>query len=189
MTRYARALAAVSLAAFCAGCGAVPFDPQPRPVAVAQLDIARKQEYIQGTKATLKTFLVSARDLRSRDQDLSLREFAHRFDRFVALQVVPIIDDAEAQNSLSTRLEIAKLQLLCGLTYFELGETRRAGELLADMQEHYGGNLALLYAPLDRGDIGVATLASGLQLLEGKLADTRPPATGTLRPLFRAKEG
>jgi hypothetical protein len=183
MTRYARALAAVILAAFCAGCGTVPFDPQPRPASVAHLDIVRKQEYIHGTKATLKTFLVSARDLRSRDRDGSLRELADRFGHFVTLQVVPIVNDFDAENSLSTRLEIAKLQLLCGFIYCELGETRLAGELLEIMKQHYGSNPGILGVPLDRADIGVPSMESGLELLEERLAGTRSPAAAANRPL------
>lgn len=183
MTRYAQALAAVICIAFCAGCGmTVPFDPQPRPASVTHLDIARKQTYIQSTKVTLKTFLVAAQDLRSRDQVVSLHELADRFGRFERLRVAPMVDDFEAQNSLSTRLEIAKLQLLCGLTYVELGETHRAGELLHNMKEHYGQNPGILSVPLDRGDIGIATMAGGLQLLEEKLAKAHPPAAAK-RPL------
>lgn len=172
MTRYVRSLGAILFFAFCAGCGTVPFDPQPRAAAVAHLDIVRKQEYIQGTKATLKTFLVSARDLSSRDQHVSLRELADRFSRFVTLQVDPIVGDFEAENSLSTRLEIAKLQLLCGLAYYELGENRRARDLLEQMKQRYGGNAGIMGAPIDRSDIGVASLERGLELLEEKLVGT-----------------
>jgi hypothetical protein len=173
MTRYARDLAAVILMVICAGCGTIPFDPQPRPAAVAHLDIVQKHAYIQRTKATLKTFLVSAQDLRSHDRNLSLRELSYRFDRYVTLQVIPIVDDFEAGNSLSSRLEIAKLQLLCGLIYYELGETRRAGDLLETMQQRYGRSPGILGVPLDRGDIGVTSMEGGLGLLEEKLASIR----------------
>jgi hypothetical protein len=174
MTRYALTLAAVTFAAFCVGCSTVPFDPQPRPATVAHLDIVQKQQYIQGTKTTLNTFLVSARDLRSRNRDVSLRELADRFGRYVTLQVEPIIADFEADNSLSTRLEIAKLQLLCGLTYCELGDNRKARDLLEEMKERYGGNPGIMGAPIDRGDFGIDSLEMGLELLEVKLVGTPP---------------
>jgi hypothetical protein len=177
MTRYGRTLAAAICVLFFVGCGTVPFDPQPRPAAVAHLDIVQKQEYIQSTKTTLKTFLLSARDLRSRGRASSVRELADRFDRFVSLQVVPIVHDFEADDSLSTRLEIAKLQLLCGLTYGELGENRKALELLEEMKRRYGGNPGIMGAPINQGDFGAASLETSLELLEAKLVGTpRKPA-------------
>jgi hypothetical protein len=180
MPRIARAVALAAVLLLCAACGA-SFRPSPRPAPVSQLDIVRKQEYIGTTKATLKTFRATARDLRSRGRPVSLRELAERFDRYVALQVRPIVDDFEAQNNLATRMEIAKLQLLCGLTYAELAQPRRARDLLREMEAAWGGNPGMLGTPLDRGDVGVSSLDDGLQLLRRNLAGEAAPAV-TAKP-------
>lgn len=96
MPRIVPALAAAVLV-LCTACGTA-FD-RPRPATVSHLDIVRKQEYISTTKATLKTFRATARDLRSRNRPVSLRELAGRFDRYMAVQVRPIVGDFEAQNT------------------------------------------------------------------------------------------
>ncbi|MBE0599102.1 MAG: hypothetical protein IH614_17795 [Desulfuromonadales bacterium] len=177
MARFSPAILALTVAAVVsAGCSA-DFQPRAQPAVVGHMQIAKKQEYIQNTKATLKNFQASARDLRARNKPLILEELSGEVHRYIRLRVVPIVNDFEAENNLETRLEIAKLQLLSGLVYFELGEVRKVRQLLREMDRRYQ-DPSFLSSAIDSQDIGFSTIGEGMQALRGRLAtgQTPPPA-------------
>jgi hypothetical protein len=156
------------LALFCAACSTA-VEPQPRPASVGHMDIPQKEEYILRTKTTLKTFHATASDLRSRGLPGQLQELGENFDRYVALQVAPIVEDTEASSNLATRMEIAKLQLLCGLTYIELEDHLKVESLLRQLEKH-ATDPGFISTPLDRGDLGVASIEEGLSRLRESVA-------------------
>lgn len=166
--------ALVLLLAVGSGCVA-GFQSPTRPAEVSHMDIARKQDYIRTTKATLKTFQRSARDLRDRNRPLVLQELSDEVHRYIRLQVDPIVNDFEAGNNLETRLEIGKLQLLSGLVYVELGETGKVRRLLREMNRRYSTHSSLLTTAIDRNDIGFSSLEEGMQALRERLATDISP--------------
>ncbi len=166
-------LALFLLACFCAGC-ATALPPPPTPVAVGHLDMTQKEAYIARTGTTLQTFHSAAADLRSRSLSAPLQELGENFDRYVAMQVAPIVEDAEARSNLATRMELAGLQLLCGLVYIELGDHHRIEAILAQMED-YGTDTGILNSPL-AGDIGITRIEDGLKRLRESLDGAPSPA-------------
>ncbi len=167
MPRPRQVFLLVAFAALCAGCTAALPPPAP-PASVGHLDMTQKEAYIAATRTTLRTFHAAAADLSSRSLSAPLQELGENFERYVAMQVAPIVGDAEARSNLATRMEIAGLQLLCGLIYAELGDTHRVEEVLAHL-ESYGTDPGFVHTPVG-GDIGVARFDDGLQLLRQSLA-------------------
>lgn len=162
-----RSFIAVAVLALVGGCSAA--NPQPRPSAVSHMDVAQKKAYIHGAESTMKIFHAAALDLRSRGKFESQEELAGEVKRYVDLHVKPIVGDFEAGNSLDTRIEIAKLQLLCGVVYLELEDYWEALKLLREMEKRYGDQPDLLSATIDRSDIGFGTIEDGMRRLEEQL--------------------
>lgn len=144
------------------GCAS---DRHRRGAVVSYLDVAGKQAYIQEAKSTLKIFHEAALDLRSRQKPQAREELAREADNYIEMQVKPIIGDFEANNDLRTRLEVAELQLLCGLVYLELKEYLKVQDLLKTMRRRYGDNEEILKAALDRSTIGFGNLKDGMRIL------------------------
>ncbi len=166
MSRSFRAFFAVAVLLLAGGCS-TSFDPPSRPAAISHLDVVNKQAYIDSVKSTLKIFHASAHDLRSREKPLKLFQLSEEADRYIELQVHPIIEDFEADNNLTTRLEIAKVQLLCGMVYLELDNPEwKIYQLLREMERRYGDQPDVLYAAIDRNDIGFGTISEGMQSLD-----------------------
>ena len=180
--RIFRTLAAAgALLALVGGC-ATTFTPSPRPAVVTPMNIAKKQEYIRGAKMILKNFQSAAIDLGSRRKPMARRELAGEVERYIALQVEPIVDDFEAGNNLETRLEIGKLQLLCALVYLELAEYREARQMLGEMNRRYGDSPDFLNAAIDRNDIGFGNLEDGMRNLKERLSRESPSLLAPLPP-------
>lgn len=166
MSRFFRALATTAVLFLAGGCSAT-FDPPPHPAAVSHMDIVTKRTQIDTVKSTLKIFRVSAQDLRSREKPREMAQLTDEADRYIKLQVQPFVKDFEADNNLATRLEVAKLQLLCGLVYLELDNAEwNLHKLLRDMERRYGDQPDVLNAAIDRNDVGFATIGEGMQTLE-----------------------
>lgn len=168
MVRFSRAFIAAAALVLAGGCVAA-FDPQPQPAAVSHMNVAKKQAYIRGAESTLKIFHAAAMDLRSRGKPLAQQELAGEAKRYIKMQVKPIIADFEAGNNLETRLEIAKLQLLCGLVYLDLEEPWEALGMLREMERRYGDQPDLLNAEFERNDLGFATIGNGMRIIEERL--------------------
>jgi hypothetical protein len=167
MTRSFLAFVTTAVFLMVSGCGGVAFDPPPRPAVVSHMDVAKKQAQIDSVKSTLKVFRASAQDLRSREKPRELAQLTDQADRYIELQVQPIVEDFEAENNLKTRLEIAKLQLLCGLVYLELDNAEgNIYKLLRDMERRYGDQPNVLNAAIDRNDVGFGTIGDGMRRLE-----------------------
>lgn len=166
MTRAFRAFVTTAVFLMLGGCG-VAFDPPPRPAVVSHMDIVKKEAQIDSVKSTLKIFRASAQDLRSRAKPQELAQLTDQADRYIELQVQPIVEDFEAEKNLKTRLEIAKLQLLCGLVYLELDNAEgNIYKLLRDMERRYGDQPIVLNAAIDRNDVGFGTIRDGMRSLE-----------------------
>lgn len=161
MDWYARVLIAVAVISLC-GCAS---DPPRRTAVVSYLDVAKKQEYIRGAISTLKIFNEAALDLRSRNKPQARRELAKEVEHYIETQVKPIIGDFEANNNLRTRMEVAELQLLCGLVYLELKEYEEVQSLLKNMKRRYGDNPEILSAAIDRRNIGFRSIEDGMRIL------------------------
>lgn len=165
MSRAFRAFIAAAVLLLAGGCGAA-FNPPPRPAAVSHMNVANKQAHIDSAKATLKIFQASAQDLRTRDKPFDQQRLAEEVKRFIRLQVKPIVEDFEAGNTLQTRLEIAKLQLLSGLVYLELDEQWQLNKVLRDMERRYADQPDVFSAAIDRRDVGFGTIGDGMRSLE-----------------------
>ncbi len=180
--RIVRILAAAGvLLPLVGGCTAT-FTPSPRPAVVTPMNIVKKQEYIHGTKMTLKNFQTAAIDLGSRRKPVARRELTEEVERYIEMQVEPIVNDFEAGNNLETRLEIGKLQLLCALVYLELAEYREARQMLGEMTRRYGDNPGFLNAAIDRNDIGFGNLEDGMRALKERLSRESPSLLAPLPP-------
>jgi hypothetical protein len=168
MTKSLWAVFATAVLLLVGGCGSPStFNPPPHPAVVSHMDVAEKQAQIDSVKSTLKIFRASAQDLRSRSKPAELDQLSDEADRYIELQVQPIVGDFESANNLQTRLEIAKLQLLCGLVYLELDNAEsNIYKLLREMERRYGNQPDVLYATIDRNDIGFSTINDGMQSLE-----------------------
>ncbi len=171
MSAALRMVAMILLLPILGGC--IP-EMAARQATVSPLSIAKKKEYIRTSKATLKNFQTTAIDLRARGQLPAIGEFAKEVKNYISLQVEPILVDAAAVDDLQTRLEVAKLQLLCGLVYADLAEYREARLRLEEMMQRYGSHPDVLNAAIDRNDIGFATLASGMQDLRARIENRAP---------------
>lgn len=169
MGRFFRTSLFAVVIALSGGCGAA-FDLPPRPARVSHMDIAGKQAYIHDAKSTLKIFQAAARDIHGRSKPRARQELAGEFSRYVELQVKPIVDDFEAGKNLETRLEIAKLEVLCGLVYLELEEYRKSWRLLRQLEGRYGDQPDLLKAAIDPNDIGFGSIDDGIQSLRKHLS-------------------
>jgi len=167
MTRSFLAFVTTAVFLMVSGCGGAAFDPPPRPAVVSHMDVAKKQAQIDSVKSTLKIFRASAQDLRSRAKPEELEQLTDQVDRYIKLQVQPIVEDFEVEKNLKTRLEIAKLQLLCGLVYLELDNAEEnIYKLLRDMERRYGDQPNVLNAAIDRNDVGFGTIGDGMRTLE-----------------------
>lgn len=162
-----RSFITLALLALTYGCSTAT--PRPSTSAVSHMDVTQKMAYIHGAESTMKVFHAAAMDLRSRGKLQSQEELAGEVKRYVDLHVEPIVDDFEASNSLDTRIEIAKLQLLCGVVYLELEDYWEALKLLREMENRYGDQPDVLSASIDRNDIGFGTIEDGMRRLEEQL--------------------
>lgn len=184
MRRFFRPFIAAIFALSVGGCSP-GFDFQDRPASFSHLDVASKQAHIDSVRSTLKVFHATALDLRRRDRFQSRQSLAAEVDRYVELQVQPIINDFEAGTHLRTRLEIAQLQLLCARIYLELEDYRQVNALLKDMERRFGDQPDVLNATIDRQTIGYGSIAEGMRNLEERrVGDSRlrpPPSAGTWR--------
>lgn len=166
MNRVFWALAASALVLLACGCRPA-FNPPPRPAQISHMDVATKLTRIDNVASTLKIFLDTGRDLRSRAKRQELRRLTAEADRYIELQVRPIIHDFEASANLTTRLEIAKLQLLTGLVYLELDNQEwKLYQWLSAMEHRYADQPDVLNATIDRTVFGYDTIAAGLRGLE-----------------------
>jgi len=167
MTRFIRTFVTTAILLMAGGCSPPAFDPPPHPAQVSHMNVVKKKAHIDNAKSTLKIFRASAQDLRTRDKPDELETLSEEADRYIELQVQPVVRDFEASNNLSTRLEIAKLQLLCGLVYLELDNAEsNIYNLLQDMERRYGDQPDVLNASIDRNDVGFDTISDGMRSLE-----------------------
>jgi hypothetical protein len=166
MAKSSRTFVAAAVLLLSGSCAA-PLDPQP--AAVSHMSVDKKQDYIRDAESTLKVFNAAAMDLHTRGKPIAQQELAREVKRYIKGQVKPIIVDFEAGNNLETRLEIAKLQLLCGFVYLELEDPWEAVGVLREMERRYGDQPDLLRADLERNDLGFASIAEGMRDLEDRL--------------------
>jgi hypothetical protein len=166
MTRFFLAVVTTAVLLVAGGCRPA-FDPPPHPAKVSHMNVVKKKAHIDSAKSTLKIFRASAQDLRTRDKPDELETLSEEVERYIKLQVQPVVRDFEASNNLSTRLEIAKLQLLCGLVYLELDNAEsNIYNLLQDMERRYGDQPDVLNAAIDRNDVGFDTISDGMRSLD-----------------------
>lgn len=155
----------VSVFALLSGCAS---EPPPPPAVVSYLDIDQKQAYLQNAMETLKIFHDAAVDLRIRRKSVAREELAKEVDFYVKTQIDPIMRDFEANSHLETRLEVAELQLLCGLVYLELQEYKEVRSLLKNMKRRYGDNPEILSAAIDSRYIDFRNLEDGMRVLNAR---------------------
>lgn len=149
-------------------CGCAP-DPPRSPAVVSYLDVTKKQAYILNAMSTLKIFHEAAIDLRSRRKPMARKELAGEVEHYIDVQVKPIIRDFEANHNLKTRLQVAELQLLCGLVYLELKEYDEVLAFLNGMKRRYGDSPEILSAAIDRKYIGYRNIEEGMRALNERL--------------------
>jgi hypothetical protein len=149
-------------------CACSPaFDPPPRPAEVSHFDITTKQAHINNVKKTLEIFRASARDLRSRQKPEELRQLTGQAEHYIKLQVQPLVEDFEADSNLTTRVEIAKLQLLSGMVILELDQPEwKLYKMLRTMEQRYSDQPDVLNAAIDRNEFGFSTIGDGMRSLE-----------------------
>lgn len=148
--------------------------PPPRRETVSYLDLTAKQTYLRHTLATLKAFHRTACDLRTRPVSEAMKELHQETSRFIERQVRPATTDFEANYSGRTQLDVAQLELLCGLLYLELQDYPAALSALESMRTRYGDRPELLNAALDQRFIDFDNLAAGLAYLDNRLAQEYP---------------
>jgi hypothetical protein len=147
------------------GCSSALNSPSS-PVTLSDLSLAQKQQYISKAMATLKIFRGTALDLPNRKQTLSRQEMGDEVQRYVKLQVDPILADAEAGAQPQTRLEVAKLQLLCAQVYLDLGKYMESWQCLRAMERRYSNQPDLLSAAIDPREYGFDNLGDGIRDLK-----------------------
>lgn len=166
MSRAFRAFSAVAILLLAGACSPV-FDPPPRPAEVSHMDITTKQAHIDNVKKTLKIFRASARDLRSRQKPEELIQLTGQAERYIKLQVQPLVEDFEADSNLTTRVEVAKLQLLSGLVMLEMDRPEwKLYKMLRAMERRYSDQPDVLNAAIDRYEFGFGTIGDGMRSLE-----------------------
>jgi hypothetical protein len=166
MNRSIRAYVATAVLLLAGGCNPA-FDPPPRPAVVSHMNVVKKQAQIDNVKSTLKIFRASAQDLRGRAKPAEMAQLSDAAERYIDLQVQPLVEDFEVDNNPRTRLEMAKLQLLCGLVYLELDNAEwNIYKLLREMERQYGNQPDVLNAVIDRNDVGFGTISDGMRSLE-----------------------
>ena len=144
--------------------------PSPPPASMSYLDLAAKQTHIRNTLATLETFHRTARDLRTRPAPEAQQELRTETRRYVELQVRPVITDFEANHSVKTQLDLAQLELLCGLVYLELQDYSGALATFDNLKKRYGDRTELLTATLDRRFVDFDHLGAGMDYLDQRLS-------------------
>ena len=165
MGLYMRVFITFVFALFC-GCAS---DPPRTPEVVSYLDVSKKQEYIQNAMSTLKTFHDAAIDLRSRSKPEAQKVLAEEVEHYIDVRVKPIIGDFEANHNLQTRLQIAEMQLLCGLVYLELKEYDEVQVVLKKMKKRYGQSPEILNAAIDRKYVAFRNIEDGMRILNERL--------------------
>jgi hypothetical protein len=167
----ARFLGAVIVSAFIFmawGCGS-SLNVSPRPMALSDLNLVQKQQYISNAMSTLKNFRTSALDSGSRGQFFGREELGREVKRYVELRVDPIVHDREVGEHPETRLEVAKLQFFCSRLYFDLGEYLESWEGLREMERRYADQPDVLQAALDPRELGCDNLGDGIRDLKKRL--------------------
>jgi len=140
------------------------------PVVLTYADIDKKKDYILSTKKSLKRFLVITRDFRTSRDNVNIEEIGREANSFIEIYVEPIINDPGALSNVETRLETAKLHLLCAMLYHDLAGYNQSKKYLDLIHRRYGKDPAMLDLSIDPMDIGFNTLSAGIQELENKLS-------------------
>lgn len=150
-----------------AGCTPVPKQEQwPDTPILSHLNISQKKVYIHSIKNSLSSYRRLAEDLGQREKPESFIQLGQESDKFVQMYVVPITEDADAASNLETKLDVAKLQLLSGLTYADLGMASKAKQCFARISEKYGSDASIMSATLGEPDLGYATFGDGVSALK-----------------------
>ena len=79
----------------------------------------------------------------------------------------PLIRDFEADSNFTTRVELAKLQLLSGLVMLEMDNPEwKLYKWLRAMERRYADQPEVLNAVIDRNEFGYGTVSAGMRGLE-----------------------
>ncbi len=140
------------------------------PVVLTYADIDKKKDYILSTKKSLKRFLIVTKDFRASRDNVNIEEIGREANSFIGIYVDPIISDHGALNNVETKLETAKLHLLCALLYYDLAGYNQSKKYLDLFHQRFGKDPAMLDLSIDPMDIGFNTLSAGIQDLEKKLS-------------------
>ncbi|HKJ04414.1 MAG TPA: hypothetical protein VJ974_02370 [Geopsychrobacteraceae bacterium] len=152
------------------GCAPVTKQEQTLEAPIlSHLNISQKKVYIQSTKNSLRTYRRLAEDLGQRQKPKSFNALGRETDKFIQTYVVPIMEDAEATSNLETKLDVAKLQLLSGFVYAELGEKAKTRNCLARIADNFGSDASIMSATLGEPDLGYATFSDGVGALKQML--------------------
>ncbi len=140
------------------------------PVVLTYADIDKKKDYILNTKKSLKRFLIITKDFRTIRDNVNIAEIGREANSFIEIYVNPIINDPGANSNVETKLETAKLHLLCALLYHDLAGYNQSEKYLNLFHQRYGKDSAMLNLSIDPMDIGFNTLSAGMLELENKLS-------------------
>ncbi len=140
----------------------------PDPFTLTHTDIRKKEAYIRNIKETLKLFRLIADDTIRRKKFFCAQELACQTDRYVEIYVRPIMNDSGANNNLETKLEIAKLHVICALLYRDMGRDDPAELHLDKLRQLDGNDASLLDVTIDPADVGFITLRAAIKDLEAR---------------------
>ena len=146
------------------------------PVMLTHADIDKKKAYINRAKEILMQFRVLARDTCNLKDDKDTQELGREADSYVKNYIEPIINDPDAVGNAEIKAEIAKLQLLSAVLYFDLAGYYQAEYYLRRLTEQYEADF-LSSVTIDQMDIGFNTLAEGIDGLKKMISSKQPVNT------------
>lgn len=177
MRKQALLLGVAVLILALSGCCACNKTDWPKAPVLGHMSIPQKKIYLENVRQNLKVFRLTAMELETH-QRMTPEEaqkpcngqgFRCEVQKYVELYAMPILQDAEAQQHVETRLEVAKVNLLSAFIYEETGQDRRARKLLKMFNKRYKKDTAIQNAVVDPAEMGCTRLAEGAASLEAKL--------------------
>jgi hypothetical protein len=170
-------LASAVLILALSGCCACNKADWPKAPVLGHMSVPQKKIYLENVRQNLKVFRLTAAEL-AIHQRMTPEEaqkpcagmgFRCEVQKYIELYAMPIIQDAEAQENLETRLEVAKVTLLSAYVFEETGQDNRAMKFLKLFKKRYKKDASIQNAVVDPSEMGFSRLAEGAASLESKL--------------------
>lgn len=106
-------------------------------VNLAHSDIERKAIYVQEAVKTLKHFCLIANDIQdTRDFDRR-KELGREANNYIRTYIEPVLNDAEARDSMETKAGITELHLLSACIYYQLSGYYQARYYLEQLTSRF----------------------------------------------------